>query len=102
MLFLCAAADVPLGGCKRIGRGRLSAIAVFNLAGRFYATDDKCTHGAASLSAGDIEDGQVICPLHFGAFDIATGAPTEPPCDTALATYPVTVADGGLYIDEEA
>jgi nitrite reductase/ring-hydroxylating ferredoxin subunit len=102
MLFLCAAADVPPEGCKRIARGRLPAIAVFNLAGRFYATNDQCTHGAASLSVGDIEDGQVICPLHFGAFNIATGAPTEPPCDTALATYRVTVVDGGLYIDEEA
>ena len=101
MIPLCNAADVPLNGCKKISRGRHPAIAVFNLEGEFFATLDRCTHGNASLSAGEVDDGQVICPLHFGSFDIRTGAPADPPCDVALRTLPVTLVDGQLFFDPE-
>ena len=30
-------------------------IAIYNLAGDFFATDDTCTHGNASMSEGDID-----------------------------------------------
>ena len=33
-------------------------IALFNIAGDFYVTDDTCTHGAASLAEGDVEGEQ--------------------------------------------
>ena len=36
-------------------------------------TDDICTHGNASSSEGEIEEGKVYCPFHDGAFDIRTG-----------------------------
>ena len=104
MILLCPAADVPLGGCRRHARGRHGALALFNIDGHFYATDDRCSHGKASLSEGDIDEGVVYCPLHAGGFDIATGAPVHPPCDEPIRTYSVQVQDGGLYLlpDPEA
>jgi nitrite reductase/ring-hydroxylating ferredoxin subunit len=92
---------VPLNGCKRISLGRRGEIAVFNLEGRFYATDDRCTHGAASLSRGEIADGQIICPLHFGSFDIATGAPVDPPCDVPLRIYALRIEGAELFIEDD-
>lgn len=98
MIFLCPAADVPLDSCRRHSRGRHGALALFNLDGRFYATDDRCSHGNASLSEGHVDDGTIYCPLHAGGFDIATGEPVHPPCDEPIRTYRVQLQDDCLYL----
>ncbi len=74
-------------------------IAVYNLDGEFFATDDTCTHGDASLAEGDIEDGEVVCPFHMGAFDIRTGEATAPPCVIPIRSYPVRIEGGTVYIE---
>jgi len=101
MLFLCKQSDVPIGGAKRIPRGRLPAIAVFNVDGTLHATDDRCTHGTALLSRGRIVDGRLICPLHFGSFDLATGTAIDLPCETPLRIYRTQLIDGGVYCDAD-
>jgi nitrite reductase/ring-hydroxylating ferredoxin subunit len=62
--------------------GRAIAVTVDD--GQAYAFDDACTHLQCSLSGGEVEDGEVICPCHFAAFDIATGAVRTGPAQTAL------------------
>lgn len=79
-----------------------SPIAVYNLDGDFFATDDTCTHGDASLAEGDIEDGEIICPFHMGAFDIRTGEATAPPCVSPIKAYPVRVEDGTVYVQVDS
>ena len=74
-------------------------IAVYNLGGEFYATDDLCTHGNASLAEGDIEDDEIICPFHEGSFNIRTGEPVGPPCLVPIRTYPVDVVDGTIHLE---
>ncbi len=61
---LCAPGDVPAGGCRRIELAGRPPLAVFHLNGRFYVTDDTCTHCDASLCDGEIDgyDGVVECP----------------------------------------
>jgi nitrite reductase/ring-hydroxylating ferredoxin subunit len=98
MQFLCAAAEVPLNSVRRVGLPGRPPLAVYNLNGRFLATDDRCTHGQASLSQGLVEDGSIVCPLHFGAFDIASGEPTAPPCSVRLKTYTVVCEGTSLYL----
>jgi nitrite reductase/ring-hydroxylating ferredoxin subunit len=95
---LCAISDVPPGTARKATVGDVT-VAVFNLDGDFFATDDTCTHGFASLSEGYIEDGIVECPWHGGSFDIRTGAPREHPCRVPLRVYAVTVRDGEIWID---
>jgi p-cumate 2,3-dioxygenase ferredoxin subunit len=75
-------------------------IAIYNLGGAYYATDDTCTHEHASLSdEGMIDGAQVICGWHFCGFDIATGAATVSPCNEPLRTYPVSEVDGVLHVE---
>jgi nitrite reductase/ring-hydroxylating ferredoxin subunit len=74
-------------------------VAVFRLPEGVFATDDTCTHGAASLAEGFVEDGEVECPFHTGRFDIRTGAATLHPCSVALGTYPVQIVDNEIIID---
>ena len=102
-LALCSTADVPEGGALKVERDGL-ILAVFNLGGRFFVTDDTCTHGPGSLSEGEIDcdDGVVECNFHNGAFNIMTGEVVAPPCMVALRTYKVSVDGGQVCIDPNA
>lgn len=93
-------AEVPEGEVRRVELAGRPPIAIYQVDGCFYATDDTCTHGTASLSEGEVEDGQIICPFHAGAFDIRTGEPTLRPCVKALRTHQVLVEDGVIYLAE--
>jgi len=44
-------------------------VAVFNIAGSFCATQDKCTHGQGPLSAGKLDGSTVTCPDHGAVAD---------------------------------
>jgi nitrite reductase/ring-hydroxylating ferredoxin subunit len=101
LLDLCAAAEVPEGGALKVERDGL-VLAVFNLAGTFYVTDDACTHGPGSLSEGEIDGEIVECNFHNGAFHIPTGRVEAPPCMVPLRTYPVQLVDGKVCIDPPA
>jgi nitrite reductase/ring-hydroxylating ferredoxin subunit len=87
MTFLCKTGDVPENGVIRVVIAGYPPLAIYRLDGAFYATDDRCSHGDASLSMGFIEGGSIVCPLHFGSFDIRTGTPVDAPCSREIATY---------------
>jgi 3-phenylpropionate/trans-cinnamate dioxygenase ferredoxin component len=70
-------------------------VAVFNVAGEFYATDDTCTHEESSLADGYIDGDVVECAFHFAKFCIRTGEVKSPPARSSLKTYPVRVDDTG-------
>jgi nitrite reductase/ring-hydroxylating ferredoxin subunit len=95
---VCSTADVSENTVKAFEIGD-NVIAVYNIGGTIYATDNECTHGAASLADG-ILDGDVIeCSLHFGAFHIPTGDVVAPPCAVSLRTYKVIVRGEDIFID---
>ena len=99
---LCKASELLPERIKQVVVDGRPPIALYNLDGRIYATDDTCTHGAASLADGDVEGDEVVCPFHLGAFDIRSGDPTRAPCIEALRTYTISVADDTVYIDLDA
>jgi nitrite reductase/ring-hydroxylating ferredoxin subunit len=80
--------DVPTNSARRVSIGN-RCIAVYNLNGEFFATDDTCTHARASLSEGQISGDEIICPLHFATFNIKTGQCTGGPAIDDLRSYPV-------------
>lgn len=69
--------------------------------GDFYATDGYCTHEKAHLSDGIVDEYEIECPLHFGAFDYRTGDPTVAPACVKLKTYPVVVKGEDVFITIE-
>jgi nitrite reductase/ring-hydroxylating ferredoxin subunit len=95
---LCAATDVAPGTALKVETGDL-VVAVFNVNGAYYVTDDHCTHGPGSLSEGYIEDDIVECNFHNGQFNIRTGEVVSPPCMVPVKTYPAVVEGGVVYID---
>lgn len=97
LLELCATSEVPEGGALRVERDGL-VLAVFNLGGRYYVTDDACTHGPGSLSEGEIEGEIVECNFHGGCFHIPSGRVEAPPCMVPLRTYAASVVGGKVCI----
>jgi 3-phenylpropionate/trans-cinnamate dioxygenase ferredoxin subunit len=75
-----------------------TAVAVYNVKGEFYATENICTHAFAFLSEGVVIDDIIECPVHQGRFHIPTGAPKGAPVSVALATYATKVEDGNIYV----
>jgi len=74
-------------------------IALYNLDGTIYATDNVCTHAFAMLTDGWL-DGEVIeCPLHAGRFEITTGKGLGPPIPCDLKTYKVRVVGDEVQVD---
>lgn len=74
-------------------------IGLYLLDDRVYALADVCTHELALLSSGFVEGCEIECPLHGARFDIRTGRCTEGPAETDVATIPVEVRDGSVYLD---
>jgi nitrite reductase/ring-hydroxylating ferredoxin subunit len=97
-LELCSTADVAPGSALKVEIGDL-ALAVFNVGGDFYVTDDACTHGPGSLSEGYIEDDVVECNFHNGQFNIRSGEVVSPPCMLPIKTYAVTVIGDKVTIE---
>lgn len=76
-----------------------TVIAVYNIAGAFYATSDLCTHGESSLSDEGTLTGHVIeCAWHAGTFDVRTGAALTLPCQVPLQTYLIEVDGDQVYV----
>ena len=98
-ILLCEAAAVSADIPVRVILPSGLALAVFQVDDAFYVTDDRCTHGNASLSDGFVEDGEVECPFHQGRFDIKTGKATGSPCVHPLKTHAAFVEGGRIYID---
>lgn len=95
---LCSIEEVSETTPKRVILPNQDAVAICQIDDEYFALDDLCSHGLASLCDGDVEDGQIFCPFHGGAFDIKTGKATERPCTQPVQTYPVYVENGDLFI----
>lgn len=73
------------------------SLAVFNIEGAYYVTDDCCTHQQASLSEGYLQDDTIECPRHQGVFHVPTGKPMGPPLTEPLRVYQARVEDGRVW-----
>lgn len=91
------AAEIAPGEALRVEIDEVP-VAIWNVSGTLYATADTCTHEEASLSEGDLWGEVVECPLHGAQFDVRTGAVVSLPAIFPVASYPVKVEDGAVYV----
>lgn len=73
-------------------------IALFNVDGEIFATDNICSHAYASLADGFVTDDVVECPLHEACFNIRTGKALKEPATVDIKTYPVQLSDGRIHV----
>ncbi|KMO36463.1 hypothetical protein VQ02_15335 [Methylobacterium variabile] len=75
------------------------ALALYRVEGVVYATQARCTHAGALLTEGEVVEGYVECPAHYGLFEIATGRAQGGPVCRDLATYPVRVEGTRVWVE---
>jgi nitrite reductase (NADH) small subunit len=61
--------EIPDGEGKAFTCGN-HRVAVFNIAGRYYAISDTCPHAGGPLSDGWLDGTEVTCPWHGWSFDV--------------------------------
>lgn len=81
-------------GVEAVGQ----SIAIYDVDGSLFATDNICTHAYARLSDGWLDGEAIECPLHAARFDIRTGAVLDPPATEDLKTYPVRIVGDNIEV----
>jgi nitrite reductase/ring-hydroxylating ferredoxin subunit len=71
---------------------------VLDLGDRLVVTDALCPHKQTALVDGLLRDGCLVCPGHWYAFDLETGA-CRTAAETALPLHPVVEDEGRLYAE---
>lgn len=95
---VCATDDIPEDDViARVVGDR--EIALYEVEGSFFATDNLCTHGQARLSDGFLEDGEIECPLHQGRFCVKSGKAMCEPLTEDVGAYPTKVSGGRVWVD---
>lgn len=91
---VCPVADLPPGASRRFALPNGDELAIYNVNGEFYATDNFCPHRGAALSDGAISGHIVECGWHGWQFDVRTGE-----CLTVterIKTFVVQVSEEGM------
>jgi nitrite reductase (NADH) small subunit len=93
---VCKVHEVKEGEGKTISLGN-KLIALFVVAGNFYAIDDVCPHMGASLSGGYLENDIVTCPWHAWRFRVTDGTWADNP-RVKTGCFPVRVVGDDVQI----
>ena len=88
--------DLPVGQARAVEvNGK--AIALFNVAGTVYATDNTCLHHGGPLGEGILEGDIITCPWHMWEYDVRTGEKVGEPA-LRVASYPVQVEGNDIKV----
>jgi nitrite reductase/ring-hydroxylating ferredoxin subunit len=97
-LRLCRVDELEEGDVLRVDIDGQVPLAVYLSEGVFYVSHDTCSHGAASLSDGMVDQGRIECPWHTGSFCLKTGAALSFPAVDPIKVFPAFIKDGDVCI----
>lgn len=90
--------DIAEGEAKAVPHD--PPIALFHADGRYFATQEMCSHEEASIIDGWVGDDCTIeCPWHNAKFCLKTGQPLTPPAYEPLRVYRVVVEGADIFIE---
>ena len=74
-------------------------IVVFNIAGKFFAIADVCSHDDGPVGDGEFEsEYEIACPRHGARFDVRTGEAVTLPAIIDIPAFPVRLVSGEVEI----
>jgi 3-phenylpropionate/trans-cinnamate dioxygenase ferredoxin subunit len=76
-------------------------LALFNVDGTFYATDNACSHVGGPLSEGSLIGKEVTCPWHGARFDVTCGKALGGPARGDAKCYVVSVDGDDILVEVE-
>ena len=79
-------------------------VGLFNVKGALYAINNRCSHARGPLCDGTVNEDEcsVVCPWHYGKFDLRTGQAIDGVVQKPVETYRVEVRDGMIYVGTTA
>jgi 3-phenylpropionate/trans-cinnamate dioxygenase ferredoxin subunit len=73
-------------------------IAVFNIAGAYFAIADVCSHDDGPVAEGEVIGTEIECPRHGAHFDLSTGKALTLPAVVDIPSYPVRVVGDEIQL----
>lgn len=93
---VASTAELQPGQCKVVvAEGR--QIALYNINGTFYATDNTCLHRGGPLGDGILDGNVVTCPWHGWTYDVTTGVSVINP-NVAVKCFKVMVEGSDVNV----
>jgi len=89
--------ELPNGARKIVEIDGL-ALAVFNIAGAYYAIADVCSHDDGPVAEGELEGYEIECPRHGAHFDVRNGKVLSFPAIVDIPAYPVKIEDDEVLV----
>ena len=96
-IHVAALSDVPMGESKAVKLDEGRSVALFNVDGRIYATDNQCPHMGYPLTRGAVRNGILTCDWHGRSFALEGGGCFNNQCNN-LQTFPVEVRQEEIWI----
>jgi nitrite reductase/ring-hydroxylating ferredoxin subunit len=98
-IFACRIDELDPGSTMTV-EGEVPVAVYRTEDGDWFASDDSCTHEQFSLgSESDLEDDEIVCPLHMARFDLKTGKPLCFPATIALRMHEVIIEGDEVYVE---
>ncbi|MGA2985235.1 MAG: Rieske (2Fe-2S) protein [Terriglobia bacterium] len=72
-------------------------IALYNVGGKIYATNNTCLHQGGPLGEGILEGEVISCPWHMWEYNVCTGQKVGND-SIKVATYPVEVDGADIKV----
>ena len=73
-------------------------IALFNVGGKFHATDNTCAHRGGPLGEGMLDGDVVTCPWHGWEYNVKTGSsPVNP--SVCVKTFKTQVVGDEIQVE---
>jgi nitrite reductase/ring-hydroxylating ferredoxin subunit len=89
--------ELPPGECKVVEAAG-KQLALYNVDGTFYCTDNECRHRGGPLGDGILQGHTIICPLHYWKYDVRTGQ-QDMSDSIRLGCYTVSVDGDDVFVD---
>lgn len=96
---VCSLNDLAPGEIKTVFlEGKM--VGLFNIKGELFAINNRCTHARGPLSEGliDPDECSVVCPWHYGKFDLPSGKAIDGLVRKPVDTYQVEIRDDKIYV----
>jgi 3-phenylpropionate/trans-cinnamate dioxygenase ferredoxin component len=73
-------------------------LAVFNIAGRYFAVADRCSHDDGPVGEGEVAGLELECPRHGARFSLETGQALCLPAVVDIPAYPVRIVGQDVQV----
>jgi 3-phenylpropionate/trans-cinnamate dioxygenase ferredoxin subunit len=94
-----ATTDELTNGTRKLVEVDGRPIAVFNIAGAYYAIADVCSHDDGPVAEGEVyNEFEIECPRHGARFDVRNGKVLSFPAIVDIPAYPVKVEGDQILV----